>query len=509
MKGLVSALAALAVVVGTHDGAVARAAGAAQTPPSSSTRPPNIVVILADDQGYGDLGSYGHPTIRTPNIDRLAAEGQRWTSFYAAPVCTPSRAQLLTGRLAVRTGLASGVLFPDSTGGLQPSEITIPEVLKPRGYATMAIGKWHLGVRPQYLPTNQGFDAYYGIPYSNDMDMVADGDVPGGIPGGRFGGYMNPKIRTSRCRSCVISRWSNALLTRRRSRGDTPTKRSRSFGRIGTGPSSWYLAHNMPHMPLFRSKEFEGRSERGKYGDVVEEIDANVGRLIQTLRDLQLERNTLLVFTSDNGPWSPYLEQGGSAGLLRGAKASTWEGGMREPAIFRWPGTIKPAVVTGIGSELDLLQTFASIAGAKAPTDWPLDGYDLSPTLKRGAPSPRDTLFYYATTGGYPAPLVAVRHGAFKLHLRPPQDADGRAAAPGAAGAAARGRGPATETAAAPPLELYNLNEDPSEKFNLAATRPDVVAELKRIAEEHAKGVVPGENQLSGRVTAPGRGGQR
>jgi arylsulfatase A len=509
MKRLGSALATLALLIATHGGAVARVAGAAQTPPSSATRPPNIVVILTDDQGYGDLGSYGHPTIRTPNIDRLAAEGQRWTSFYAAPVCTPSRAQLLTGRLAVRTGLASGVLFPDSTGGLQPSEITIPEVLKPRGYATIAIGKWHLGVLPQYLPTNQGFDSYYGIPYSNDMDMVADGDVQGGIPGGRFGGYMNPKIEyfqvpIMRNQQIVERPADQTTITRRY------TDEAISFIRANRNrPFFVYLAHNMPHMPLFRSKEFQGRSERGKYGDVVEEIDANVGRLIQTLQDLQLQRNTLVVFTSDNGPWSPYLEQGGSAGLLRGAKGSTWEGGMREPAIFWWPGTIRPGVVTGIGSELDLLQTFASIAGAGAPTDRPLDGYDLSPTLKRGAPSPRETLFYYATDGGYPAPLVAVRQGAFKLHLRPPEDGGGRVAAPGAGGAAARGRGPAPQITAAPAMELYNLNEDPSEKFNLAATRPEITAQLMRLAEEHTQGVVPGPNQLLRRVTAPGRGGQR
>jgi arylsulfatase A-like enzyme len=506
MKRSLRVLSVLGALVAAYGGAVARVFGEAQTPSSSSTSPPNIVVILADDQGYGDLGSYGHPTIRSPNIDRLAAEGQRWTSFYAAPVCTPSRAQLLTGRLAVRTGLASGVLFPDSTGGLQPGEITIPEVLKPRGYATIAIGKWHLGVLPQYLPTNQGFDAYFGIPYSNDMDMVADGDVPGGIPGGRFGGYMNPKIEyfqvpILRNQQIVERPADQTTITRRY------TDEAIAFIRANRNrPFFVYLAHNMPHMPLFRSNEFQGRSERGKYGDVVEEIDANVGRLIQTLKDLQLQRRTLVVFTSDNGPWAPYLEQGGSAGLLRGAKGSTWEGGMREPAIFWWPGTIKPGIVTGIGSELDLLQTLASIAGAKAPTDRPLDGFDLSPTLKRAAPSPRTTLFYYATTGGYPAPLVAVRHGAFKLHLRPPQDG-GRVTAPGAADAAARGR--AAEIPASPAMELYNLNEDPSEKFNLVAIRPDVTAELMRLAEEHAKAVVPGPNQLSGRAAAPGRRGQR
>jgi arylsulfatase A-like enzyme len=464
-----------------------------------ATRPPNIVVILTDDQGYGDLGSYGHPTIRTPNIDRLATEGQRWTSFYGAPVCTPSRAQLLTGRLAVRTGLASGVLFPDSQGGLQPDEVTIPEVLKLRGYATMAIGKWHLGVLPQYLPTSQGFDSYFGIPYSNDMDMVADGDVPGG----RFGGYMNPKTEYFR-----VPLMRNEKIVERPADQTTITRRytdeAISFIKANRmRPFFLYLAHNMPHMPLFRSKEFEGRSQRGKYGDVIEELDFNVGRVIQTLRDLQLDRNTLVVFTSDNGPWSPYLEQGGSAGLLRGAKASTWEGGMREPAIFWWPGTIKPAVVTGIGSELDLLQTFAALSDATPPSDRPLDGYDLSPTLKGGTPSPRHTIFYYASNGGYPAPLVAVRQGPYKLHLQVPQQGQR------GAGAAAQGSATAPQgSATAAKVELYNLDEDPSEKFDLAESRADKVSELRRIAEEHQKNVTPGPNQL-GRGQGRGRGSQR
>jgi arylsulfatase A len=481
MPALCSAVFLGAALVGSSS----RPAHADQGRQTPAARPPNIIVIFADDQGYGDLGSYGHPTIRTPNIDRLAAEGQRWTSFYGAPVCTPSRAQLLTGRLAIRTGLASGVLFPDSQGGLQPGEVTIPEVLRGRGYTTIAIGKWHLGVLPQYLPTSQGFDSYFGIPYSNDMDMVADGDVPGGIPGGRFGGYMNPKVEYFR-----VPLMRNDTIVERPADQTTITQRytdeAISFIKANrTRPFFVYLAHNMPHMPLFRSKEFEGRSQRGKYGDVIEELDFNVGRLVQTLRDLQLDRNTLVLFTSDNGPWSPYLEQGGSAGLLRGAKGSTWEGGMREPAIFWWPGTIKPGIITGIGSELDLLQTFAALAGATPPSDRPLDGYDLSATLKSGTPSPRQTIFYYATNGGYPAPLVAVRQGPYKLHLQAPQE--GR----GGRGAAAEGTAPA-----APRVELYNLDEDPSEKFDLAESRADKVSELRRLAEAHQKAITPAPNQL-------------
>jgi arylsulfatase A-like enzyme len=442
-------------------------------------RPPNFIIILADDQGYGDLGSYGHPTIRTPNLDRMAAEGQRWTSFYAAPVCTPSRAQLMTGRLAVRTGLAGGVLFPDSTGGLQPAEMTIAEVLKARGYATAAVGKWHLGVLPEYLPMKQGFDSYFGIPYSNDMDQT------GGTLSAdeRFRRYMDAKIEYFN-----VPLMRNATIVERPAEQTTITKRYTDEGiqfikAHRNQPFFLYLAHNLPHMPLFRSKEFEQHSQRGLYGDAVEEIDSNVGRILATLRELKLESTTLVLYTSDNGPWAPYLEQGGSAGLLRGAKASTWEGGMRVPAIFWWPGTIKSSVSMGLGSELDILQTFASLAGAQVPTDRVLDGYDLSPTLKGNGPSPRHALFYYASTGA--GVLSAVRRDSFKAHFVVPA-ADGAAAA----------------TPVSP--QLYNLDEDPSEKFDLAAKRPDVVTELRALADDHAKTVVTVKNQIATRPQSKG-----
>jgi arylsulfatase A-like enzyme len=438
-------------------------------------RPPNFIIILADDQGFGDLGSYGHPTLRTPNLDRMAAEGQRWTSFYAAPVCTPSRAQLMTGRLAVRTGLAGGVLFPDSTGGLQPDEITIAEVLKARGYATAAAGKWHLGVLPQYLPTRQGFDSYFGIPYSNDMDQTGQ-DLSADE---RFRRYMDAKIEFFN-----VPLMRDANIIERPAQQTTITRRYTDEGIAfikshQNQPFFLYLAHNFPHMPLFRSKDFEGKSQRGLYGDAVEEIDWNVGRILTTLRELKLEENTLVVYMSDNGPWAPYLEQGGSAGLLRGAKASTWEGGMRVPAIFRWTGTIAGSVVTGIGSELDILPTFTSLAGAQPPADRVLDGYDLSPTLRGQSPSPRQTLFYYASTGN--GVLSAVRRGPYKAHF----------AVPGAA----------TDGSAASP-QLYNLDQDPSEKFDLAAKHPEVIAELRKLADDHQKTVVAVKNQIATRAPA-------
>lgn len=456
-------------------------------PAATDATPPNFIIIFTDDQGYGDLGSYGHPTIRTPNLDRMAAEGQRWTSFYGAPVCTPSRAQLMTGRYAIRSGLAAGVLFPDSAGGLQPGEVTIAEVLKTRGYATLAVGKWHLGHLPQYLPTNQGFDRYFGIPYSNDMDRdpaIPAADVFRRTMAPQTSDYNVPLMRDAK----VVERPADQTTITRRY-----TDEAIAFIREQRDrPFFLYLAHNLPHVPLFRSKEFEGRSARGVYGDVIEEIDHNVGRILDAVRELALERRTLVVFLSDNGPWMPYREQGGSAGFLRGAKGSTWEGGMRVPAIFWQPGVIRPAVVMGMGSEMDLLPTFATLANATLPSGRPLDGVDLSAALVASAPSPRDTVFYYNG-----ARLTGVRHGAFKLHLAV-------AAGSGAAGAAPI---PAPEN---PAWELYNLDEDPSEKFNLADAQPDVVRELTAMMDAHQKTVEPFENQIPlgrGRGAGPGRGG--
>jgi len=441
--------------------------------------PPNFIVILADDQGYGDLGSFGHPTIRTPNLDRMAVEGQRWTSFYAAHLCTPSRAQLLTGRLAVRTGLIDGVLFPDSTGGLQPEELTIAEVLKARGYATAAVGKWHLGVLPQYLPTAQGFDSYFGIPYSNDMDQA------GGALSAeeKFRRYMDPRIEYFN-----VPLMRNATIIERPAEQSTLTRRytdeAIQFIKANRSrPFFLYLAPSMPHVPLFRSKEFVGRSARGVYGDVIEELDWNVGRVLDTLRDLKLDGNTLVLYTSDNGPWAPYREHGGSAGPLKGAKSTTWEGGLREPAIFWWPGTIRSGVVTGIGSELDVLPTLAGLAGVPVPKDRVIDGYDLSGVLRRNAPSPRDTLFYY----GGPT-LSAVRHGAYKAYFLVPTSTDGRG-----------GSAPASTEP-----QLYNLDQDPSEKYDLAARHPEIVAELRKIAEAHKKTVVPVPNQIRTRTAVTG-----
>ena len=452
---------------------------ATQTVPSSAQggkRLPNFVVIFCDDLGYGDLGSFGNPTIRTPHLDRMAYEGQRWTSFYAADsVCTPSRAALLTARLPIRTGMYSDtrrVLFPDSAGGLPSSESTIAEILKNRGYATAAVGKWHLGYQPQYLPMKQGFDSYYGIPYSNDMDFVGQ-NVPMDERRRRM---LEPKIEYW---NVPIMR--NEEVIERPADQTTLTKRytdeSIKFIRANRNrPFFLYLAHSMPHLPLFRSKEFEGKSRRGLYGDVIEELDANVGRLLDTLRQLRLERNTLVVFTSDNGPWALFDQQGGTAGLLRGAKGGTFEGGMREPTIFWQPGTVKPGVVTTIGSTLDLLPTFAAMVGEKTPADREIDGYDLTSVLLGKGGNPRQAMFYWRGSK-----LYAVRHGSFKAHFITKSE---------------YGSDPAVEHN--PPL-LYNLDHDPSEKFEIGAKHPEVIAEIKRLADAHKQSIKPVENQLDKR----------
>jgi uncharacterized sulfatase len=426
---------------------------AAPRVPNAPARP-NVVVLLADDLGYGDLASYGHPTIRTPNLDRMAAEGLRLTAFYAQPVCTPSRAALLTGRYPIRSGTTK-VFFPHDSIGLPASEVTLAEALKGRGYRTLAVGKWHLGHLPAFLPTTQGFDAYFGIPYSNDMDR---GSAP-----------PIPLMRGARV---VEQPAEQATLTRRYTE-----EAIRFLREHRREPVFLYLAYTMPHLPLHVSPAFAGRSRAGRYGDVVEEIDWSVGQVLRTLKELGTDRNTLVIFASDNGPWSNFPraafqeaygsrpEDAGSAGPLRGAKMGTYEGGVRVPAIVRWPGTV-PAGRTSAepASTLDLFPTLVRLAGGQVPDDRPLDGRDILPLLAGRADSlPTRPLYYYRN-----AELEGVREGRWKLrltrHLRP-------------------------ELRPADPLtpELFDLDRDPGEHYNVAAEHPDVVARLRARMEAFAR----------------------
>ena len=439
----------------------------------AATDKPNVVIIFTDDMGYGDVGIYGHPTIRTPNIDRMAAEGQKWTQFYtAASVCTPSRAGLLTGRLPIRSGMCSdvrGVLFPDSSGGLPVDELTLAEALKHLGYATACIGKWHLGHLPDHLPMNHGFDSYFGIPYSNDMDR---------LPGIDREKQMDPRVEywnvpLMRDTDIIERPADQTTITKRY------TEKAVRFIRDSKeGPFFLYLAHSMPHIPLFASEAFQGKSRRGLYGDVIEEIDWSVGQVLQALREAGLAENTLVIFTSDNGPWQMYDEQGGSAGLLRGGKATTWEGGMRVPGVFWWPKTIAPGVIDELGSTMDIFTTVCQLTGAEIPDDRIIDGLDIRPVLFGNGAGPREGLIYYKRRT-----IQAVRKGSFKMHLWT-TDVD-------------QIYSPSIQQD--PPL-LYNLDHDPSERFNIASDHPEVVAELSEVVRKHQESLVPGDDQLAGRI---------
>ncbi|MEE2826430.1 MAG: sulfatase [Planctomycetota bacterium] len=431
---------------------------------------PNFIVIFCDDLGYGDLGCFGHPTIRTPHLDQMASEGQKWTEFYvAASVCTPSRAALQTGRYPIRNGMCSmkrRVLFPDSQGGLPPTEITLGRLLKQRGYATHAIGKWHLGHLPKYLPTRHGYDTYYGIPYSNDMDFV-QGSTRNRFENPDFRNFNVPLIEGE----AILERPADQnTITKRFTERACQLIRKQQDGQ----PFFIYLAHNLPHVPLFRSSEFADASRRGLYGDVIEEIDWSVGQILSTLRETGQDKETLVVFTSDNGPWKSFRQQGGSAGLLRDGKGSTWEGGMREPTLFWWPGKIQPGVVMEMGSTLDLLPTFGQLAGAKLPADRTLDGFDLSPTLLEGQSSPRDQMIYY-----HGDEVFAVRKGMYKAHFQTKTSYTGQREA----------------KKHDPPL-LFHLGHDPGEQHDLAKQHPEIIETLQALKRVHQASVEPVENQL-------------
>lgn len=410
---------------------------------------PNFIVIFCDDMGYGDVGCFGSTKHRTPNLDRMAAEGTRFTSFYVTSgVCTPSRSSLMTGCYPRRINMHQNeaglcVLFPVNQKGLHPHEITIAEVLRERGYATACVGKWHLGDQPGLLPTRQGFDSYYGIPYSNDM--------------GTRQGPSRPPLPLLRNEEVIEAPAEQNTLTRRY------THEVLSFIEHNKDrPFFVYLPHTMPHNPVHASDAFRDKSANGRYGDAVEEIDWSAGQILAALKDLDLDEKTLVLFTSDNGAASRW---GGNNGPLRGWKGSTWEGGMREPCIVRWPGKI-PAGATcdELACTMDLLPTFARLAGTSAPTDRVIDGKDIWPLMsgRQGVKTPHEAFYYYQMDQ-----LQAVRSGNWKLHLPlKPKRRNWGKPEPGC------------------PLQLYDLDADIAEQNNVADKHPDVVERLLALAEK-------------------------
>ena len=416
---------------------------------TATARPPNVVVIFIDDMGYGDIGPFGATKQRTPHLDRMAKEGMKLTSFYATPVCSVSRAQMMTGCYGARVSVP-GVYFPGQSVGLNPSEVTVAERLKEKGYATQMVGKWHLGDQPEFLPTRQGFDHYYGIPYSNDMlKKSAETKVP-----------VVPVLRDEKVAELMDGEGQRRMV-------ELYTKEAVDFiTRSKDQPFYLYFAHNAVHTPIWPGAAFAGKSQNGRFGDWVEEVDWSVGQVLDTLRAQGLDKDTLVVFTSDNGPWLTKGTDGGSAGPLRGGKGSTWEGGVRVPTLAWWPGRVPAGSVNdAVAATIDLLPTFVSLAGGTVPATPVIDGRDITPILLgQSKESAREAHYYFASYD-----LQAVRQGRWKLALSPQPEGMGKQAAKTAAG-----------------LRLYDLDAEIGEQTDVAAQHPEVVAKLKALADKMA-----------------------
>lgn len=425
---------------------------------------PNFVVIFVDDLGYADIGAFGSTLHRTPHLDRMAEEGRKLTSFYvSANVCTPSRSSLMTGSYPRRVGLDENekgqwVLFPVNQEGLHPSEVTIAEVLKGAGYKTACVGKWHLGDQPEFLPTRHGFDSYFGIPYSNDMGHDS-----------RRQPYRYPPLPLLRMEEVIESEPDQRYITQRY------TQEAMEFiERSKDGPFFLYLAHTMPHWPQYASERFAGKSRNGKWGDTVEEIDWSTGQILAKIRELGIDDDTLVIFTSDNGGATRH---GASNAPLRGGKGTTWEGGHRVCFLARWPGRVPPGSTSDqLAVSFDILPTFAALAGADTPSDRVIDGKDIRPLLlgPPSEPTPHLAYYYYFMTH-----LNAVRSGRWKLHV-----------------ARMGGRYPDYEPN--PVLELYDLHADIGETRDVSEEFPQVVKRLQALAElaraDLGDGKRPGRN---------------
>ncbi|KAM3609550.1 uncharacterized protein V6R79_016796 [Siganus canaliculatus] len=459
-----------------------------------SASPPNFVLLFADDLGFGDLGCFGHPSSLTPNLDRLAAGGLRFTDFYCtSPVCSPSRASLLTGRYQTRSGVYPGVLYPGSIGGLPLNETTIAEVLKPLGYATAAMGKWHLGfgANGMFLPTRQGFDQYLGIPYSHDMGPCQNLTCfPPDVK--CFGHCDTDTVTVPLMHNEVIRQQPVNFIDLERAYSDfavdfitTSVKNKQPF-------FLYYPSHHT-HYPQYAGTGAAGKSLRGPFGDALLELDNTIGNLMATLEKIGVINNTLVFFTSDNGPELMRMSRGGNAGPLRCGKGTTYEGGMREPAIAFWPGTIRPGVTHEIASTLDILPTIANLAGAQLPQVM-LDGVDMTEILVKQGKSKRDTMIFYPINPSKKYGLFALRLGKYKAHFYTQGATHSSTTADKECSLFA------PFTAHEPPL-IFNLESDPSELYPLTTdVEPDlqaIIEKIKTVKAQFEASMVFGESQIS------------
>jgi len=462
----------------------------AQTVPLKNKSVPNLIIIFCDDLGYGDLPAYGGTQTETPHLNQLVKEGVRFTEFYAAQaVCSASRAALLTGCYPNRIGI-SGALGPGSKTGLSSDETTLAEILKKRGYATAIIGKWHLGDREKFLPLQHGFDYYYGLPYSNDMWPVNYNGLPYNDTTLYRGRYpLLPLYKNNQIIERIQTLNDQATLTTRYTEEAVNFIRSHQ-----KQPFFLYLPHSMPHVPLAVSDKFKGKSKQGLYGDVLMEIDWSVGKIMQTLKQLKLDNNTLVIFASDNGPWMNYGNHAGNTGGLREGKGTSFEGGQKVPCIMRWPGKIPGGTIcTQLAATLDILPTIANITQSTLPKQT-IDGVDITALLFNPQSKPiRENFYYYYRQNS----LEAVRNQQFKLVL-PHEGRSYEHQLPGKDGY------PGTAPENVPvPMALYDLRRDPGERYDVQEAYPEIVKELSQLAEKARTALGDDLQRKKGKETRP------